>query len=169
MSYIRNNKTLLLIIAVLFLTNIALLYFKVWNRDGHDKGSLGRGGPQGFMAVMLEKEVGFNKEQIAQYEDLRTKHFESMKPLFDEVRNTKDSLYRLMNYTQVADSIVNVYANRVSEKQKAVELKMFYYLKAVEAICTPEQKPKFDSVVQKLVKRQTGQGRKSEGKDKNKK
>lgn len=167
MSYIKNNRILLLIIAVLLLTNIALLY-KVWNRDGHDRGPGGRG-PQGFMASMLEKEVGFSKEQLTQYEELRTKHFVNMKPLFGEVRNAKDSLYRLMNQVQVADSVVNVYADRVSEKQKAVELKMFYYLKTVEALCTPEQRPKFDSVVQKLVKRQPGPGRRGAEKDKRKK
>jgi periplasmic protein CpxP/Spy len=162
MSYLRNNKILLFIIAVLLLTNVALLYFKVWNRDERGKG---QGGNKGMLTGVLEKEVGFSKEQLAQYEDIRTKHFESMKPYFDAVRNAKDSLYSLMKLEYVTDSLADAYAERVSERQKQVELKMFRYLKTVEALCTPEQRPKFDSVVKKMVKRPP-QGRKGEDKTK---
>lgn len=166
MNYIRNNKVLLIIIAALLLVNIGLLYFKVWKKvDAHKSTSVRR--PQGGISSLLEKEVGFSKEQLAQYDQLRNKHFESLKPYFDDVRIAKDSLYRLISREQVHDSVIELYAEQVSENQKAVELKMFNYLKTIAALCTPEQRPKYDSLVQRLVKHQPG-GRKGGMKGKSK-
>lgn len=152
MSYIRNNKILLLIIGVLLVTNIAVLYLHTWKRHYPAYGKSMR------EEVMrkLEKEVGFNIEQLARYDSLRTKHFDSMKPLFEDLRTAKENFFNLLTRSDVTDSVINIYSAVMQEKQKTIDLKMFNYFMSVKEIATQEQKPKMDSFIVNITKRMTG-------------
>ena len=50
-------------------------------------------------------------------------------------------------------------AGQSIEIQKLLEIRMFEHLRDVRSICTPEQRPKFDSLVYKILGRR-GEGRK---------
>src|SRR5688572_28960778 len=112
MSYLRNNRILLLIIAALLIVNIGLLYYGFWYKGsrGHKKENRD---PRTHVKMKLEKEVGFNKEQLDAYDNLRTKHFDSLKPMFEELRIAKDSFFNLLYRPQVSDTIISRYASTV--------------------------------------------------------
>jgi hypothetical protein len=158
MSYLRNNKLLLLIIAALIITNVVVLYFHGWKRQGMRHPSM-----KEVVMKKLEKEVGFSKQQLATYDSIRTKHFESMGPLFDELKSVKDSFFSLAGKPEVPDSVINKYSITVNNKQNEIDTKMLKYFWLLKNICTEEQKPKMDTFLVNITKRMSGGGRRGPG------
>lgn len=153
MTYIKNNKVLAFIIAVLLLSNIVMLYFFLRNEcgDQNKKPAAQQGGMRAYMIKTLKDSAGFNDQQIAQYEQLTDKHKETMKPLFQDIAMTKDSLYKLL-LVQPSDSLVTHYLTRIGEKQKAIDQRIFNHFYNLKEICTPDQRPKYDSLIQHVIK-----------------
>ena len=130
-----------------------LVFFLVMNKtrqkNSHDRDQNGLSG-------MLQKEVGFTKEQVDTYLSLRKAHFDKVHTLFDELRKTKTDFYNLIYTSQVSDSSVNRAADLISEKQKTLDLNMFNYFKMIRNICTADQLQKFDTTIKKVLIRMTG-------------
>ena len=142
-----RNRNLLIIIAVLLLTNIAVLvYFLGSKKPVTQHGEKERGS----ITEMLQKEVGFNDEQTAQYKQLKEKQRELIRPMYDDMRKAKDSLFRLLSYPDTSDSLLNKVSDAIAQKQKALDLQTFNHFKKVRALCTPEQQPKYDSMVLRM-------------------
>jgi len=154
MTYIKNNKTLVVIIAILLLSNIALLYFLTRCRKDctPEQPPKENTNFRKMMMKRLKEEVGFDTTQIAKYEASSKIHKESMKPLFAELTNAKDSLYKLLLQPLPSDSSKNYYLQRIGEKQQAIDLRIFNHFYNLRQECTEVQRPKFDSVVQDVIK-----------------
>ena len=158
MSYLRNHKVLLVIIGVLLVSNIWLLYSYVWSKKTNTPGKVEKMDMRERVRMKLKNEVGFTPEQLTLYDTLRAKHFETISPMFEELKMAKDSFFNLVYQQNVPDSVVKAYANRIGEKQQAVDLKTFNHFRSIKAICTAEQQPKIDSFIQQVVKRINGNG-----------
>lgn len=148
-----RNRNLLIIIGVLLLTNIAVLvYFlgqKKENKSVHNNAKNNKS----FVAEMLQKEVGFTEEQTAEYKQLKEKQREVIRPMYDDMRNAKDSLFRLLSYPTTSDSVLKAMAEAIAQKQKALDLQTFNYFKTLRTLCTPEQLPKYDSMILPLLRK----------------
>jgi len=152
MSYLRNNKVLLLITSVLFVANIGLLYFFVFNKPGHER----KMNPDEMRKMAIEKvknEVGLNDEQAVAYDSLRSQQFRNMKPLFKELTKSKEDFFSLIYRQGVSDSVMNSYASNIGEKQMELDISTFHYFQSIKALCNEEQKPKMDSFIKQIVKR----------------
>jgi len=148
-----RNRNLLIIIGVLLLTNIAvLIYFLGQRKPEKPATSKGEKDKNGI-AEMLQKEVGFNDEQTAQYKQLKEKQRETIRPMYDDMRKAKDSLFRLLSYPQTNDSLLNKMADAIAQKQKTLDLQTFDHFKRVRTLCTPEQQPKYDSMVLRMFRK----------------
>ncbi len=147
-----RNRNLLIIIGVLLFTNIAVLVYFFSEREGKSY-ARGEEKDRGNMAEMLQKEVGFNDEQTAQYKQLKTLQKQTIKPMYDEMRKAKDSLFRLLSYPGTSDSLLNKVSDDIAQKQKALDLQTFNHFKRVRALCTPDQQPKYDSLVIRMVRK----------------
>ena len=168
MSYLRNNKLLLLIIGVLLVANIALLYLFVSNKPekgGHREPPT----PEERRAFAIKKvkdEVGFNDQQANVYDSLRENQFRNMKPLFQDVTRSKEDFFSLIYKEGVSDSAINAYAAKIGEKQMALDLSTFRYFQSIKVLCTEEQKPKMDSFITQIVKRIINNGQQRKPSDK---
>lgn len=151
-----KNKILLLIISFLLLTNIAMLVFLL-THEGRGKRS-GHGGRDAMVTEFLQQDIGFNTLQMQQYDTLSKKHHEQIRAVFDEARKNKETQLKQLAANGFSDSVINVVAGQSSEKQKSIEINMFSHIKNVRTICTPDQRPKFDSLIYKII------GHKGEGK-----
>lgn len=152
MSYLRNNKVLLLITSVLFVANIGLLYFFVFNKPEHER----KMNPDEMRKMAIEKvknEVGLNDEQAVAYDSLRSQQFRNMKPLFKDLIKSKEDFFSLIYQQGVSDSVMNSYASRIGEKQMELDISTFHYFQSIKALCNEEQKPKMDSFIKQIVKR----------------
>lgn len=153
MTYIRNNKTLVFIIAILLLSNIALLYFLMQTRKDCNKSDKPKDeSTRHKIARRLKDEVGFDTTQVAKYEEMSKAHKEAMKPLFENITNAKDSLYKLLMQPDPSDSAVNYYLDMVGERQQMIDQRIFNHFMAVRELSTAAQRPKFDSTIQNVIK-----------------
>jgi len=152
MSYLRNNKVLLLITSVLLIANICLLYFFVFNKPEHDR----KMNPDEMRKMAIEKvknEVGLNDEQAVAYDSLRSQQFRKMKPLFKDLTKSKEDFFALIYQKGISDSVLNSYSSKIGEKQMELDISTFHYFQSIKALCTDEQKPKMDTFITQIVKR----------------
>lgn len=143
---IPANRNLLIIIGVLLITNIAMLVYFLSDKKSAKPAEQVRESRMG-VAEMLQKEVGFTEEQIAKYKGFKEKQKETIRPMFDDMRKAKDSLFRLLSYPETNDSLVNKAADVIAQRQKALDLQTFAHFKRVRTLCMPDQQPKYDSMV----------------------
>jgi len=146
-----RNKNLIFIITALLLTNIAVLVYFLWIKEPHSKPppSSRRNG----MTEMLQKEVGFDSVQLAQYKVLKDTQWAAIRPMFDQMRKAKDSLFHMLSNPGASDSEINGAADVIAQNQKALDLRTLYHFKRVRALCLPEQQLKYDSVVFRMLSR----------------
>lgn len=157
MASSTTNKSLIWIIVFLILTNLAVLGYFLWFKTP-DKRPRGR---EDFIGSFLQKEIKFDTVQMRAYQNLKSAHMQKVKPMFENVRNAKDTFYDLLYTKDVNDSLVRQKAEIVGNKQRDLDLYMFQHLQIVRALCTPAQVVKFDSSFNKVVSRLIGRSRKT--------
>jgi hypothetical protein len=90
---------------------------------------------------------------------MMTEHIERMRPIMMEVRKAKDSMFSYMRQPVTpSDSVLQILADNIAQKQKMQELQSFSHFRQVRELCTEEQKPRFDSVIRKMINRSFGRG-----------
>lgn len=149
-----KTKSLITIIIFLLITNVAMLIFFVLLSKPVDRRQ--RNHESNGMYKSLQNDVGFSKVQLDQYQALREVQMKNVRPMFNEVRETKKAFYELISSDQVSDSLLSADADSIAQKQKELDMQMFLYFKNVRKICTPEQTVKFDSIMKKVVGRMVG-------------
>jgi hypothetical protein len=157
---IARNKNLLIIIAVLLLTNVGVLVYFL----GQKKSDKPDGGEARNLTVteMLQQEVGFNDEQTAKYKEMKDKQKQKIRPMYDSMRKAKDSLFKLLSYPNTPDSAISKAAEVIAQKQREIDLETFYHFKRVRTLCTPEQYANYDSMVLRMFRKMGKQPRTSE-------
>jgi hypothetical protein len=105
---------------------------------------------------MLQKDVGFTRDQLDTYQVLRKDQLDSIHILFDEVRKAKMNFYNLIYTPNVADSTLISAADEIAVRQKNLDLHMINHFKKVRNICSPDQVQKFDSSIKKIIARMVG-------------
>src|SRR5690606_3957793 len=149
MATSTKNKLFIFIIALLLISNIGLaVYFMGMNKhqskDNRERGEVTR---------VLKEEIGFNEEQIAQYEEKRLQHRQIMRPLFDSMRKAKESFYDQLYLPAIDDSLFENSSENIGEKQEMMDRQLFNHFRSVRALCTAEQQPAFDTMVKTMVQR----------------
>lgn len=166
MDTITKNRSLVSIIIFLLISNIAILIFFLGIKDGR-KTSHSKDG-RNTVAVFLQKDMGFNKERMDEYQKLREAQMKSVKPLFDSIRSAKENFYSLLYINNASDSFINNAADVIGEKQMALDMQMFSHFKNIRNLCAPQELPKFDSSFKKVVEKITnGRFRKSDNDKRN--
>ena len=147
-----RNRNLLIIIAVLLLTNVAVLvYFLGQNKKDKATPPADAGRPP--VVEMLQNEVGFDDEQTARYKELKEKQREKIRPMYDDMRKVKDSLFRLLSFPETSDSVLNQITDAIALKQKAIDLQTFNHFKRVRLLCKEDQLTKYDSMVVRMFRK----------------
>ena len=164
MSYLRNHKLLLVVISVLLLANIALLWLYVFSKPETPR----RGTPEDFRTKFIN-EIGFTAEQVTTYDYLRNLHYESIGPMFKSLRETRDSLFKLIHQSSLNDSVISALSAVVFEKQQAIDLKIHRYFRSLRDLCTDEQKPTLDSFLNNMASRRPWGKHRGPGPDKKEK
>ena len=147
-----RNRVYVLLIALLLISNLALVGFFVLNKPDR-KPDMHRGSPSSFMRESLKKDVGFNDQQMAAFDSAIQSHRAQMRPIFEDITKTKENYYQLLSQPNTPDSVLNAAASVIGEKQKQIDMKIFAHFQNLRGLCTPDQRPAFDSLVQKVVHR----------------
>lgn len=164
MTKFPRQKWLLLLVAILLVTNIITLsiYWSMKTPD-HSKPSQGQGDGdrQRRMGQFMVNELKLDKNQEVVYWKLRDSMVSRQKPLMDSIRNTKKRFFDLLKDPTPADSVLQENANEIGLLQKQLDLITFQHFQQVRALCNPDQVLKFDTVVKEIVNRMTGAWRNS--------
>lgn len=146
MKQFTQNKLLVLLVAVLLIANLALMFYFFVFRNEHKTGSPSSRPVSDF----VQKQLGFNADQVARFQQLRDEHKQAVKPILDDIKRLKDSLYNLLQTPQDDSVAVNL-IDKIGERQKDWELMIFHHFQKMRAICDSSQLPKFDSLVHRMV------------------
>lgn len=142
-----TNKILSVAVVLLLLVNIALVIFMI-----RGKGKPGpRKGKEPF--EMMVKELDMTDQQQKDYKAMKEEHMKTIRPMFDSLRSAKTAFFSLVKDQQVSDSMVAAYSTKICAQQSNIDKMTFAHFRRVRAIFTPEQQPKFDVFVQKMMQR----------------
>ena len=94
--------------------------------------------------------------QIDTFKARKDMYFKTMKPLWEEMKVLKDSLYKQMDKSQT-DSSINSLFSLISEKSKEADIQMYQHFYEMRQFCTQEQQVRYDTIVPKLINR-SGRG-----------
>lgn len=147
----NKSKLVLIIIGLLLVVNIILLSFFLLKRqksktDVHQ-------GRKVYIAAFLEEEIGFNKQQLQQYDSLSNRHREIMKAEFDKIRNHKEEQFKQLVGADFNDSAIYTIAEQATATQKLIQIRSFKHLRSIRQMCTVEQQAKFDTSFYKVFNR----------------
>ncbi|HMP92773.1 MAG TPA: hypothetical protein PKD90_07875 [Phnomibacter sp.] len=146
-----RNKVLLLVIAALLITNIGILWY--YNKPEPQEKPRSRNERS---AEYIKKELGFNDEQLAQYLRLRSLRDSLLRPINLQMREARLHMISLLQQPNVPDSVANKAFEAIGKVQIPMEREYYNHFRRMQAICTPEQLPRFDSMLNKMVRRNTG-------------
>jgi len=143
MSTGSRNKILIFIIAVLLIANIAMLV--VYKKSEDEKKVIADRSRFG-LTPFLKEQIKFTEPQMTDFEKLKTKQKETLRPIFDSLKSAKTDLYSLLDKPAISDSTVNLLASNIGKYQGEIDYKFFTYFQNVRNLCTPEQRAKFDTL-----------------------
>lgn len=150
MKAITRNKWFLALLAVLLLGNIALLLsFFVFGERQEAKGGHAGAPEKGYLARQLK----LDESQEKQFQVMKENFFKEMGPVWEDIRITKDSFYRQLNNTSFSDSDIAAYTQRIAEKNRLADERMFHHFRELRKFCTPQQQQIFDTLVPKMLSR----------------
>ena len=148
MNNITRNRILLAIIGALLLINLIVGLFFFNHKCAEEQR-----GP-GF-TERLKKEVGFTPEQMKIFEPKKKAFWERMHQRFEEMKRTKENFYYQLYDPSIPDSVIRSKAEAIGNEQKEIDLQVIKHFKDIRTLCTPEQLPKYDSLLPLIIKRMT--------------
>ncbi len=154
----KNSKIFLVTIAILLISNIVLLsfFFQKQEPDPPSK----RQDRKVYIAEFLQKEIGFNQQQLLQYDSLGEGQQKIMRSFFDNMRNKKKQQFQQLVIDNFSDTSINRLADESAAIQRKMEVQMFNHIKSVRQLCLPDQLPRFDTSFAKVFNRRGGDSKK---------
>jgi len=151
-----RQKWLLVLVAILLLTNIATLSIYWLKKPDHDGGP-GRnpGEREKRMGQFMVDQMKFDAAQEAAYWKMRDSMMNIQKPVMDSIRSSKKRFFDLLNQPDATDSLLTARSNEIADLQKKLDIATFRHFQKVRSICRPDQLEKFDTVIKEIVNRMT--------------
>jgi protein CpxP len=151
-----RQRWLLVLVAILLLTNIATLSIYWLKKPDHDGGP-GRnpGEREKRMGQFMVDQMKFDAAQEAAYWKMRDSMMSIQKPVMDSIRSSKKRFFDLLNQPDATDSLLTARSNEIADLQKKLDIVTFRHFQKVRSICHPDQLEKFDTVIKEIVNRMT--------------
>jgi Spy/CpxP family protein refolding chaperone len=153
MNMITNKKWVLLLLAVLLMVNIGLmLSFYFFGKKPVD----GRKIPE---TPSLYRQLDLTKEQEQLFRKRKESYLKDMKPVWDDIRQSKDSLYKRLSDPSTDDSTINALTTVIAQKTMRSEEILFGHFRELRKLCTPSQQVAFDTLVPQMLSRSGNRNR----------
>lgn len=164
-----RQRWLLVLVAILFLTNIATLSI-IWFKKPRSHNQVNDPAKkEKRMGQFMVDQMKFDTVQAAAYWKLRDSLVTIQRPVMDSIRNAKLSFFDMLNQPNINDSTLAARSNEITYLQKRLDLLTFRHFQQVRALCRPDQLQKFDTVIKEIVNRMTPFRRNRQGDSANKK
>jgi protein CpxP len=163
MPNLTKTKVLIFVIMVLLVANVAML-LSFGMKKPEKQNEHGRG--PNVMSSILQEQVGFSNQQMDKLKDLRKQHWDKMHQLFEVMRQAKIGFYQNISKPEISDSTLQTEAAKIGETQQAIDIQTFRNFRELRALCTPEQLPRYDSLIPGVIQNMWFPHRGSQGKEK---
>ena len=150
-----SNKVFIIIIALLLVANIATLYMLFNGKKPVDE-------HKNAMRNYLRKEIGFSEKQLQEFDTIKAIHRREVKPIFEQMRENKKSNLQKLGASGFSDSALAATASAAAIAQEAVELKLLKHIRDIRNLCTPAQRPVFDTGFYKVMSKPAPDAKKKE-------
>src|SRR6478735_3107300 len=132
MNVFSRTKSLVLIIAILLLSNISMLVYFLNRPHAQEKEQK----KHSDMSDFFKKTVGFSASQFSDFEKRKQLHRDSIGRYFKDLNDTKESFYRLLGENPFDSAKYTSLADSIGEKQVLIEKAYFRHFQDVRSICT---------------------------------
>lgn len=154
MSNNTNNRWLTMITLLLLTANVVTLAL-LWanKKPGREKRIHQPLPPQpgGQVFEFITRELRLDSAQQETYKKLRDEHRLQVRPLQDSIGRAKDKFFDLLKQEAVADNQVEDYSKKIGALEQQRDVVTFRHFQKLRAICSKEQKLKFDSIIQQAL------------------
>ncbi len=146
----KTTKWLVGLVAALVVINVALVA-TIWLKKDEVKRP-----PQGSDARdYLVQSLHMTDVQIKAFDILRREHFDRIKNYKDALRFTKDKLFALLSNTdrnEIKDTLAKQLTDVIGKLQEKIDKETFEHFSQLRSILTPQQKQKFDTTIQRVLR-----------------
>lgn len=159
MNFFLQNRTSAIIITVLIALNLFSIYFFVVHKRISHRGRSSRSESSWHDGIktksnskthFLAKQIGFDDTQKETFQKLLKAHFKKSGAMRKEMSTLREQMFENIGNPEFSkDSVVA----EIGLLQTHIEIDMFDHFRAVRAICTVEQKVKFDKMVKRITKK----------------
>jgi periplasmic protein CpxP/Spy len=148
---IFSTRALSIAVMLLLLINTGLVIFLLMQRNRSHAHHTASRHQDAFdrMALTLQ----YTEAQKEQHRALRKDHMDRMLPLYDSIRQVKVLLYSRTSIVEESDSIFINYMAKINAWQTRINQSNYAYYKKVRALLTPEQQPRYDSLLIRMIER----------------
>ena len=144
-----NNKTLLIIIGVLLVSNLALLGLYLFQPADQKQPSRSDRSPVDYMV----RELKLNQQQTSQFQRLFETTKETNKPVYDSLRNGRERLYSLMKLEPQPETLITQYTATLAGFEQQLARNNYEHFRRLRVILDKEQQVKLDTLINKMGKR----------------
>jgi periplasmic protein CpxP/Spy len=145
-DYYKKYRFALVVIAVLVILNIITISFILFSPMGREF-LLGRE----HIQSTIEDELQFTDMQKKQFAELRAQHFARGDSMAAIEFRSMDSLFAMLRQPSIDSDSVRHLTGKLGELAATRQAGLFDHFRAVRALCTPEQKARFDTVIVKVM------------------
>jgi periplasmic protein CpxP/Spy len=149
MSSQRKSKMLVVLVIVLVLTNLGMLYYLLQYQKEEKKSKTDK------QIEWITKELQLDNDQVKRYIALRATRDSVLQPLNEHLQAAKMKMVNLLQKPSntVPDSTVAATATEITAAQKGIEIAYYDHFRRMQALCHPEQLPRLDSMLIRMVTR----------------
>ncbi len=140
-------------VVVLIILNVFLL-FTLWRKPSFKP--MPHGPREGGPAEMIIKELHFKPEQISEFEKLKEEHHSGMIKLMEEGKGIRARYFDLLKADKADSILKDSLQILIAGNQQEIEAWTFDHFTKVRAMCDPEQKQKFDEIINEVLKHMNG-------------
>ena len=142
----KKYKWLFFLLSILLISNILLAVFLFISNSGKNGSQNKNDGSS------IYKEIGLTNVQIDTFKARKEAYFKEMRPLWNEIKELKDSMYKRLE-ADSSDMIVKTLSLEIAQKTNIADMKTYQHFSELRKLCTPDQQVRFDTIIPKLVNR----------------
>jgi len=157
MDIFKQNRYLFVVIILLVILNLATITMLWLGKPEQRQPRLDQPNPaeeQNRISQILKDELGFDKQQIDKYLQIRREHREKVRMLNDEIRQVKkqmfDEVLKDIPKPEFSDSLLAI----SQSKQAEIERMTFQHFLNLKRLCKPEQQNKLKLLMHELFREQ---------------
>ena len=137
----KKNLILYILLVFLIAANVFFLYLYMGKSDDSMPSMPERN--ENFIV----KELGFNDNQLKQFNEKSKGHFEAMMDLSNGIKELKDNLFGTLSDDSVNEATIDSISALICELETKKEKEIYYHFKMIRNISNDAQKKKFEIIL----------------------